>query len=88
MNIKNICFTGTGYVGGPDMPVIAKQCPNIKVTIVDINATRITAWNFDDLDELPFFEPGLSDIVKDARDKKLFFFTDIENNIDEAEIKQ
>jgi UDPglucose 6-dehydrogenase len=40
---------GAGYVGGPTMAVIAKNCPNIKVTVVDINATQIQRWNSSDL---------------------------------------
>lgn len=86
MKIKNICCIGAGYVGGPTMAVIAKQCPNIKVTIVDINAARIAAWNSNNFDELPIFEPGLADIVKQTRGKNLFFSTDIDKAIDEAEM--
>ena len=86
MIIKNICCIGAGYVGGPTMAVIAKQCPNIKVTIVDINEARITAWNSNNFDELPIFEPGLANIVKEVRDKNLFFSTDIDKAIDEAEM--
>ena len=36
-NIKKICCIGAGYVGGPTMAVIAKNCPEIDVNIVDIN---------------------------------------------------
>ena len=86
MIIKSICCIGAGYVGGPTMAVIAKQCPNIKVTIVDINEARITAWNSNNFDELPVFEPGLENIVKVVRDKNLFFSTDVDKAIDEAEM--
>lgn len=86
MIIKSICCIGAGYVGGPTMAVIAKQCPNIKVTIVDINVARITAWNSNNFDELPVFEPGLANIVKEVRDKNLFFSTDVDKAIDEAEM--
>lgn len=41
--IKNICCIGAGYVGGSTMAVIAQKCPEIKVTVVDINADRIRA---------------------------------------------
>ncbi|MCL4140837.1 UNVERIFIED_CONTAM: hypothetical protein GTU68_015896 [Idotea baltica] len=68
------------------MAVIAKQCPNIKVTIVDINESRITAWNSSDFNNLPIFEPGLADIVKEVRGKNLFFSTDVDKAIDEAEM--
>tara|TARA_B110001450_G_C17664172_1_gene498718 strand:- start:1071 stop:1307 length:237 start_codon:yes stop_codon:yes gene_type:complete len=78
MIIKSICCIGAGYVGGPTMTVIVKQCPNIKVTIVDINKARITAWNSNNSDELPVFEPGLANIVKQVRDKNLFFSTDVD----------
>lgn len=86
MKIKNICCIGAGYVGGPTMAVIAKQCPNIKVTIVDINEARIADWNSEDLDKLPVFEPGLPSIVQEARGRNLFFSTNVEKAIDEAEM--
>lgn len=80
---KNILCIGAGYVGGPTMAVIAAQCPHYKVTIVDINAERINAWQTDDL---PIYEPGLLDVVKKARDRNLFFSTEIEQHIKEADI--
>ncbi len=86
MIIKNICCIGAGYVGGPTMAVIAKNNPNIKVTIVDINAERIAAWNDSDLSKLPIYEPGLAEIVKDIRGENLFFSTDIDTAINESEM--
>ncbi|MFD2542887.1 UDP-glucose 6-dehydrogenase [Lacinutrix gracilariae] len=86
MKIKNICCIGAGYVGGPTMAVIAKQCPNIKVTVVDINEARIAAWNDENLDNLPVFEPGLDAIVAEARGRNLFFSTEVDKAIDEAEM--
>lgn len=86
MKIKNICCIGAGYVGGPTMAVIAHKCPDIKVTIVDLNAERIAAWNDEDVANLPIYEPGLSDIVASARGRNLFFSTDVEKAIDEAEM--
>ncbi len=86
MNIKNICCIGAGYVGGPTMAVIAQKCPHIKVTVVDINDARIAAWNNDDLNKLPVFEPGLDAIVKQARGRNLFFSTNVDKAIDEAEM--
>ncbi len=86
MNIKNICCIGAGYVGGPTMTVIAQKCPHIKVTVVDINKSRIAAWNSKDLSKLPVFEPGLGDIVKEARGRNLFFSNDVDKAIDEAEM--
>jgi len=86
MNIQNICCIGAGYVGGPTMAVIAQKCPDIKVTVVDINSDRIAAWNDPNTDNLPIFEPGLDEIVKEARDRNLFFSTDVEKAIDESEM--
>jgi len=80
---KNILCIGAGYVGGPTMAVIAHQCPQYKVTLVDINSQRIAEWNSD---RLPIYEPGLDKVVMAARGKNLFFSTDIENNIREADI--
>ena len=80
---KNILCIGAGYVGGPTMAVIAAKCPQYKVTIVDINSERIKAWQ---TDELPIYEPGLLDIVKQARNRNLFFSTEITENIKQADI--
>lgn len=68
------------------MAVIAHKCPDIKVTIVDLNAERIAAWNDEDVNNIPIYEPGLADVVKSARGKNLFFSTDVEKAIDEAEM--
>jgi UDPglucose 6-dehydrogenase len=84
--IKNICCIGAGYVGGPTMAVIAAKCPDIKVTIVDLNAARIAAWNDANLNKLPVYEPGLDAIVAQARGRNLFFSTDIDKAISEAEM--
>jgi len=84
--ITNICCIGAGYVGGPTMSVIASQCPEIKVTVVDINQERIDSWNDDNLDNLPIYEPGLKEIVGKARNKNLFFSTEVDKAIDEAQI--
>ncbi len=78
-----ICCLGAGYVGGPTMAMIAYKCPDITVTVADINETRINAWNSD---ELPVFEPGLDDVVKAARGRNLFFTTDKVKAIKEADV--
>lgn len=86
INIKTITCIGAGYVGGPTMAVIAQKCPHIKVNVVDINSERIVAWNDKDLEKLPIYEPGLSEVVAEARGRNLFFSTDIEQGIKEAEM--
>ena len=86
MKIKNICCLGAGYVGGPTMSVIALKCPEIKVTVVDLNEARIAAWNDEDLDNLPVYEPGLAEVVAEARGKNLFFSTDVDAAIDAADM--
>ena len=85
MQIKNICCIGAGYVGGPTMAVIALKCPQINVTVVDANPDKIKAWN-GPLDELPVYEPGLAEVVKEARSRNLFFSDDIPGNIEKAEM--
>lgn len=86
MKIKNICCIGAGYVGGPTMAVIAQKCPEINVTVVDINEERIKAWNDEDVENIPIYEPGLSKVVKEARDRNLFFSTDVDSAIDKADM--
>ncbi|EGX52577.1 hypothetical protein AOL_s00007g565 [Orbilia oligospora ATCC 24927] len=83
VTIKSICCIGAGYVGGPTCAVIAHKNPHIKVTIVDLNAARIAAWNSD---ELPIYEPGLDEVVKSTRGKNLFFSTDVDAGILEADL--
>ena len=85
MQIKNICCIGAGYVGGPTMAVIALKCPDIKVTVVDLNEERIAAWN-GPLEKLPIYEPGLSDVIAETIGKNLFFSTEVDKAIDEAEM--
>ncbi|RDC54276.1 nucleotide sugar dehydrogenase [Pedobacter chinensis] len=84
--ITSICCIGAGYVGGPTMAVVAKQCPHIKVTIVDLNEARIAAWNDVDVNNIPVYEPGLSEVVAEARGRNLFFSTDVDRAIEEAEM--
>lgn len=86
MKITNICCIGAGYVGGPTMAVIAEKCPHIKVTVVDLNEARIAAWNDADINNIPIYEPGLNEIVAKARGKNLFFSTNVDKAIDEAEL--
>ncbi len=56
------------------MAMIAKQCPDIQVHVVDLNADRIDRWNSD---ELPVYEPGLFEIVREARGRNLKFSTEL-----------
>ncbi|KAI8339034.1 UDP-glucose/GDP-mannose dehydrogenase family, NAD binding domain-containing protein [Chlamydoabsidia padenii] len=81
--VKSICCIGAGYVGGPTCAVIAYKCHDIKVTIVDVNPTRIAAWNSN---KLPIYEPGLEDVVLARRGKNLFFSTDVDGAIQEADL--
>jgi UDPglucose 6-dehydrogenase len=85
MQIKNICCIGAGYVGGPTMAVIALKCPHINVTVVDANPEKIKAWN-GPIEELPVYEPGLAEVVKETRGRNLFFSDDIPGNIEKAEM--
>ncbi|MGD2126713.1 MAG: nucleotide sugar dehydrogenase [Desulfobacteraceae bacterium] len=80
---KKILCIGAGYVGGPTMAMIASKCPQYKVLVVDIDKEKIHAWNSKDL---PIYEPGLDEVVKKARNKNLFFSTQIEKGIEESEI--
>lgn len=74
---------GAGYVGGPTMAVIAQKAPHIKVTVVDISQAQIDAWNSD---SLPIYEPGLDEVVLSCRGRNLFFTTDIDRSIQEADM--
>ncbi|PVX46572.1 UDPglucose 6-dehydrogenase [Flavobacterium sp. 103] len=86
MKITKICCIGAGYVGGPTMAVIAQKCPHIQVTVVDLNTERIAAWNDENTDNIPIYEPGLDAIVAEARGRNLFFSTEVDKAINEAQI--
>ena len=79
----NICCIGAGYVGGPTMAMIALKAPGIRVTVVDMNAARIAAWNSG---TLPIYEPGLDEVVNERRGKNLHFSTDVRGSIQAADI--
>lgn len=68
------------------MAVIAQKCPEIKVTVVDVNKQRIADWNDKNLEKLPIYEPGLKEVVAEARGRNLFFSTDVDKAIDEAQM--
>ncbi len=80
--MANILCIGAGYVGGPTMAVIAQKCPQHRVVVVDINEVRIAAWQSD---HLPIYEPGLDDMVRAIRNKNLFFSTEVDRHIAEAD---
>ncbi len=84
--ITKICCIGAGYVGGPTMAMIAKKCPHITVTVVDLNEQRIAAWNDPDVENIPVYEPGLSAVVAEARGRNLFFSTDVDAAIQGAQM--
>jgi UDPglucose 6-dehydrogenase len=84
--IRSICCIGAGYVGGPTMAVIADRCPEVQVTVVDLSAERIAAWNGADLSRLPVYEPGLDAVVGRCRGRNLHFSTAVEEAIALADL--
>jgi len=81
--MTNILCIGAGYVGGSTMPIIASHCPQHRFIIVDINEARIAAWQSE---HLPIYEPGLDEVVHKTRGNNLFFSTDVNKHIAEADI--
>jgi UDPglucose 6-dehydrogenase len=86
VTIQRICCIGAGYVGGPTMAVIADRCPQVQVTVVDLDQARIDAWNDPDLSRLPVYEPGLDGVVGRARGRNLSFSTGVEAAIADADM--
>jgi len=88
------------YLGGPKAAVIAYHNPEIQVTVVDLNAERISAWNSSHLPNLKVVRvardgtleattslPGLTDPVQlRARQPKLVFSIEVVEAISEADI--
>lgn len=85
MKIEKIACIGAGYVGGPTMAMIALHCPHITVTVYDLNHRRIEQWNDPDF-QLPIYEPGLADVVRKTRGRNLFFTTEYDAAITDAEM--
>ncbi|UYV64371.1 UGDH [Cordylochernes scorpioides] len=83
MKEMKICCLGAGYVGGPICSVIAYKCPHIRVEVVDLQQSRIDQWNSD---HLPIYEPGLQEVVEKCRGRNLFFSTNVESALQEADI--
>ena len=81
--MKTICCIGAGYVGGPTMAMIANKCPDIRVTVTDIDETRVKAWASGNP---PIYEPGLAEVVRAALGRNLFFSTDTAKAIAESDI--
>ena len=68
------------------MSIIAQKNPNIIVNVVDVNKDKISAWNSENLENLPVYEPGLSEVVKSARGRNLFFSVDVHKHIKNADM--
>eukprot|EP00386_Alphamonas_edax_P001387 GDKI01004154.1.p1 GENE.GDKI01004154.1~~GDKI01004154.1.p1 ORF type:complete len:500 (-),score=110.45 GDKI01004154.1:24-1523(-) len=83
LRTNKIACIGAGYVGGPTMATIAMKCPHIQVYVLDISKERIAAWNSN---ELPIYEPGLDEIVKQCRGRNLFFSTEVAQGIKDCDI--
>ena len=67
------------------MAMIAHKAHDIRVIVVDLNQPRIDAWNSD---TLPIYEPGLDDVVKEARGRNLFFSTAVADEINASYLSQ
>ena len=65
------------------MAMIALKAPGIQVTVVDLNAARIAAWNSA---SLPIYEPGLDEVVRQVRGRNLHFSTAVADGIRDADI--
>ena len=84
--VSKICCIGAGYVGGPTMAVIANECPQIKVVVVDQDKNKIKSWNNKSLNKLPIYEPGLKDLIENTRNKNLYFSEDIDKAIEDSDM--
>ena len=78
-----IACVGAGYIGGSSMTIFAQKCPSFSFYVYDHDPEKIEAWNSN---ELPIYEPGLYDIIKDIRGKNLFFTSNAQEAIQGADI--
>src|SRR5690606_6095159 len=84
--VISICCIVEAYVGGTTLAGLALNNDENKITGADVNQERINAWNDSNLDLLPVYEPGLAEIIAKTRNVNLFFSTDVDQAIDEAEM--
>jgi len=68
------------------MATIAQKCPGIQVYVVDMNEARIAAWNNENVANLPIYEPGLAEVVKECRGRNLHFSTDVKGRIQDCDL--
>ena len=81
---SNVCVIGAGHVGAPHAIVMASKCPKVKFTVVDDDPRRIAAWNSG---LLPFFEPGMQELLDDVRSAgNLTFTSDFDSAVRTAEV--
>uniref|UniRef100_A0A6C0BLB4 UDP-glucose 6-dehydrogenase n=1 Tax=viral metagenome TaxID=1070528 RepID=A0A6C0BLB4_9ZZZZ len=80
---KTIISIGAGYVGTPTMAVCAEHCPEYRFICVDQNPQLIQQWMSE---HLPIYEPGLDEVIHQVRDRNLFFTTDAETAIQQADV--
>ena len=81
--VTDIACIGAGYVGVTTCSVIAKHCLGINVTALDIDEKRIKNWN---AGIMPFYEPGLKELISKCKNRNLFFSTDIKGGIQKADL--
>ena len=81
--MKTILCIGAGYVGVPTMAVMAKNCPKYRIVVADIDEKKIQSWQSANL---PIYEPGLAEVVRETLGRNLFFSSDISKGIEEADI--
>ncbi len=81
--MKTIFCIGAGYVGGPTMAVMAQNCPEYRIVVADIDEKKIQSWQSANL---PIYEPGLAEVVRQTLGRNLFFSPDIPKGIQEADI--
>lgn len=77
----NICVIGTGYVGLVSGTCFSEMGNN--VTCVDIDKSKVDRLNNG---EVIIYEPGLETFFERNLHKRLFFTTDLEEGIKDAEI--
>ena len=81
---SNVCVIGAGHVGAPHAIVMASKCPKVKFTVVDDDPRTIAAWNSG---LLPFFEPGMQELLDDVRSAgNLTFTSDFDSAVRTAEV--
>uniref|UniRef100_A0A7S0NF08 UDP-glucose 6-dehydrogenase n=1 Tax=Hanusia phi TaxID=3032 RepID=A0A7S0NF08_9CRYP len=81
--IKRVGCLGAGHVGVSMIAVMAKKMPDVQFMIFDDNPAVVCACQSG---QLPFYEPGMQDLIDSLRGKNLHFTSSIQSTVQSSQV--